>query len=84
MAGGRPRTTGSRLGLSEPLNSDLLDFREAHRGAPETRIVADALRAFIDDRLAAEPELKKRFDEARRARLGIVREGNVVVLPSSK
>jgi hypothetical protein len=67
---GRKRTTGSRLALDEPLASDIIDFCEAHRGAPEKRIVADALRAFIDDRLNAEPELKKRFDEARRKRLG--------------
>lgn len=50
--------------------SELLDFCEAHRGAPEQRIIADALRAFIDDRLDAEPELKKRFDAARKKRLG--------------
>ncbi|WP_421938124.1 hypothetical protein [Pelagibius sp.] len=61
-----------RWKLEEPLASDLVDFCEAHRGAPERRIIADALRAFIDERLAAEPELKKRFDEARRKRLGQV------------
>jgi hypothetical protein len=38
---------------------DLVDFCEAHRGAPGNRIVQDALRAFIDERLQAEPELKK-------------------------
>ena len=50
--------------------SEFLDFCEAHRGAPEQRIIADALRAFIDERLDAEPELKKRFDAARKKRLG--------------
>jgi hypothetical protein len=78
MTAGRPRTTGSRNGFKEPLASDLVDFCEAHRGSPEKRIIEDALRAFIDDRLAAEPELKKRFDEARRKRLG--RDENVRVL----
>ena len=58
-----------RWKLTEPLASDLLDFCEAHRGAPEHRVIADALRAFIEDRLAAEPELKKRFEEARNKRL---------------
>jgi hypothetical protein len=48
-----------------------MDFCEAHRGAPEKRIVADALRAFIDERLAAEPELRMRFEEARRKRRGV-------------
>jgi hypothetical protein len=59
-----------RWKLTEPLYSDLLDFCEAHRGSPEHRIIADALRAFIDERLGAEPELKRRFEEARKARLG--------------
>lgn len=59
-----------RWKLREPLASDLADFCEAHRGAPEGRIIADALRVFIDERLVAEPELKKRFDEARQKRLG--------------
>ncbi|MPZ39892.1 MAG: hypothetical protein GEU95_17900 [Rhizobiales bacterium] len=67
---GRKPTTGARYGITGPLQDDLIDFCEAHRGAPIDRIIRDALRAFIDDRLAAEPELKKRFDEARRLRLG--------------
>ena len=73
-----------RWKLTEPLASDLLDFCEAHRGSPEHRIIADALRAFIDERLAAEPELRKRFDEARRKRLGVIEGGNVTVLPTAK
>lgn len=67
---GRPPTTRSRLGIKGPLLEDFMDFCEAHRGAPDHRIIQDALRAFIDERLAAEPELKKRFDEARRKRTG--------------
>jgi hypothetical protein len=81
MARGRPRTTGSRLGLDEPLASDLVDFCEAHRGSPEKRIVADALRAFIDERLDAEPELRKRFEDARRKRLGI-KEDKIRLVPT--
>ena len=73
-----------RWKLREPLASEFLDFCEAHRGAPEHRIIADALRAFIDERLAAEPELKKRYEEARRKRLGIIEGGNVSVLPTAK
>lgn len=66
--------------MDEPLASDLVDFCEAHRGAPEKRVVADALRAFIDERLAAEPELRKRFEEARRKRVG-VREDKLRLVP---
>jgi len=73
-----------RWKLPESLFWELQDFSEAHRGSPDHRLIADALRAFIDDRLAAESELKKRFDEARRKRLGIIEGGNVTVLPTAK
>ena len=67
---GRPPTTRSRYGFKGQLKDDLADFCEAHRGSPENRIIHDAVRAFIDERLTAEPELKKRFEEARSKRLG--------------
>ena len=67
---GRKSSTGSRLGITGQLREDLTDFCDAHRGAPENRIIQDALRAFIDERLGAEPELRKRFDEARQKRVG--------------
>jgi hypothetical protein len=73
-----------RWNLPESLFYDFQDFCEAHRGAPDNRIIADAVRAFIADRLEAEPELKKRFEQARRDRLGIIEGGNVTVLPSAK
>lgn len=61
---------GGRLPLDEPLAGDLADFCAAHYGAPEREIYKAALRAFIDSRLHAEPEMRKRYDEAKRARLG--------------
>ncbi len=84
MAAGRPRSTGSRNPFPEPLNSDFMDFCEAHRESPGNRIIQDALRAFIDERLSVEPELKKRFDEARRKRLGILEGDNVTVLATGQ
>lgn len=72
-----------RWKLPEALFYDFQDFCEAHRGSPENRIIADALRAFIADRLAAEPELRKRFEEARRERLGVLKGGNIAVLPNT-
>ncbi|MBI3452306.1 MAG: hypothetical protein HY057_05635 [Rhodospirillales bacterium] len=80
----QPTKPRGRWKLHEPLANELLDFCEAHRGAPEQRIIADALRAFIDERLAAEPELKKRFDAARQKRLGLAEGGNVTVLSTAK
>lgn len=66
---GRQRTTGSRLRLGEPLASDLADFCAAHYDIPELNIVRVALREFIDARLASEPEMRKRFESARKERL---------------
>jgi hypothetical protein len=63
------RTTGSRFNLGEPYSGILRDFCEANRGAPEVRIIREAVKFFIEHELAAEPRLKARFDEAREKRL---------------
>jgi hypothetical protein len=60
-----------RLPLPEPLAGDLVDFCEAHYGAPEREVIRSALRAFIDSRLEAEPEMRKRYDAAKKTRLGL-------------
>ena len=63
---------GSRLkllGFEDELIGRIQDFREGYFGAPEYRIVAEALEHFMRDRLEAEPEVRKRYEEARKARL---------------
>jgi hypothetical protein len=65
---------GSRLkllGLDGELIDRVQDFREGYFGAPEYRIVAEALEHFMQDRLQAEPEVKRRYEEARKARLRV-------------
>jgi Arc/MetJ-type ribon-helix-helix transcriptional regulator len=62
-----------RLKLPEPLASDLLDFRAANYRAQESEIVQEALREHIDRRLE-EPEMKKRFEQARETRLKRTKE----------
>ena len=71
MRGEKDNPPTGRWKLREPLATEFLDFCEAHRGAPEHRVIADALRAFIDERLSAEPELRRRYEEARDARLAV-------------
>jgi len=64
---------GSRLamlGLDDELIGRVHDFREGYFGAPEYRIVAEALEFFMRDRLKAEPEVKRRYEAARKMRLG--------------
>jgi len=60
---------GARFGLGEPLASELADFCAAHYGSPEINIIRVALRKYMDERLAAEPEMRTRYEEARKARL---------------
>ena len=56
--------------LGDALYASLEAFREAHYGAPQVAIVRAALKAFIDDRLAAEPEVRRRYEKALARRLG--------------
>jgi hypothetical protein len=63
---------GSRLkllGLDEELIDRVQDFREGYFGAPEYRILAEALEHFMHDRLEAEPDVRKRYEAARQTRL---------------
>lgn len=55
------------LRLSDNVAKDLWAFCEAHYGAPQTRIIEEALRHFIGQELDSDPHLRERF-EALRAR----------------
>ena len=52
------KTTGSRYRLGEPLNSELAAFCDALVGTLEIRVIREALRMYMDHRLATEPELR--------------------------
>jgi hypothetical protein len=67
------RGEGSRLiqmGMEPELVEDFTDFREGYFGAPEVRVLAEAIKIFMADRLKAEPEVKARYEAAREKRLG--------------
>jgi hypothetical protein len=75
------RGEGSRLiqlGLDKELVDDFTDFREGYLGAPEYRVLAEAIKLFMADRLDAEPEVRKRYETARERRRGS--KGKVVQL----
>lgn len=66
----------AELRISDPLpfvggQSMLTDFCAAHYNAPERDIIRAALDFFVQNRLDAEPEMRKRFEDARRRRLGL-------------
>jgi hypothetical protein len=80
------RGEGSRLiqlGLDKELVEDFTDFREGYLGAPEYRVLAEAIKLYMADRLAAESEVRKRYEAAREKRRGS--KGSVVKLvPNGK
>jgi hypothetical protein len=65
------RSKGARSGLGEPIQGMLSDFCTAHYGASERDVIRAALDEFITQRLDLEPEMRKRFDDARKKRLGL-------------
>lgn len=63
------QSKGSRTGLGEPWQGMLSDFCKAHYNAPERDIIRAALDFFIQNRLSAEPEMRERYEVARKKRL---------------
>ena len=79
------KTTGARLQLGEPLASELTAFREALIGKPpEIGIVRDAVRAFIQNSIAADKDLRQKYENALKVQRGGSDGDNVVVLPKGK
>jgi hypothetical protein len=65
---GRPRSTGSRLDLDEPLASEFADFLAAHHTASVKAVLHKAVRAFIDADLAKNQGVREEFEALRRVR----------------
>jgi hypothetical protein len=57
-----------QLGVSPELVDRFLDFCEGYEGAPLHRLLAKAMEAYMSERYGAEPEVKRRADEARKKR----------------
>lgn len=75
------KTTGARHRLGEPLSTDLAAFCEAHLGTPEIKVIREAVRFYMEHRLAREPELRDRYEAARKRMIGGTNDDNVVMLP---
>jgi len=79
------RGEGSRLlqlGINAELVDRFTDFREGYFGAPEGRLLAEAMEYFMADRFKHEPEVEARYEEARQKRLG-TKGANITVLPKT-
>jgi hypothetical protein len=58
-----PKSKDGRIRLLEPLATDLAAFRAAiGLGATEIGVIREAVRAYIDGRIAADFDLKSRFE----------------------
>ncbi len=56
--------------LGEPLATMLKDFCAANYNAPALAVIREALRDHIEQRLE-NPDMKRRYDRARKRRLGL-------------
>jgi len=65
-----PRKTGARNSLGADIDGLLADYSAANYGAPATQIIRAAVKEHIQKRLETEPELRKRFDDAKKERIG--------------
>jgi len=59
-----------QLGLSPDVVDRFLDFCEGYEGAPSQRLLTKAIEFYMADRYEAEPEVKRRAEEARKRREG--------------
>jgi len=59
----------SKFQLGEPWASMLTDFCAAHYKAPAIEVIREAIREHIERRLE-NPEIRERYDQARKLRLG--------------
>jgi hypothetical protein len=80
---GRPRTTGKRLAFPDPLASDFLDFAAPTTTPLKWKSSAKRYGSTLTGVSDTEPELRKRFDAARRKRLGLNGD-KIRLLPTSK
>lgn len=78
-----PRKTGARNSLGREVDDLLADWCAANYSAPATQVIREAVLAHIQERLDKEPELKKRFEEAKKNRLGVTPPKIVHLKPNS-
>jgi hypothetical protein len=65
-----PKGKNKLIDLGEGLQASLDAFCEAHYGAPQVRVIREAVGFFISAQLDAEPELRKRYDAILKIRIG--------------
>lgn len=61
---------GSKINLGDELNAQLADFCTANYRAPAIEVIKEAIKDHLERRLK-NPEMKARYEQARKTRLGL-------------
>jgi hypothetical protein len=69
MARPKKQLSRAEFGLNQNLIGQIEDLQEAFLGAPQHRVVAFALEWYFTSGVDAEPELKRRYEDAQKARM---------------
>ena len=72
---GRRSTTGSRLRLGEPFQSELADFCAVNYGIDEIKVIRQAVTEHIQRKLAENEGMKRDYEARRKQRLAAERSG---------
>lgn len=79
------KTTGARHRLGEPLSSELAALCEALPGKPtEIGVIREAVAAYITDLIAADKNLRQRYENVLKLQRGGTEGDNVVALAPKK
>ena len=78
--GMRKKKKPARYELGELLDSELEDLSAGYKGAPVTGLVRDAVELYIEKCLTNEPEVRKRYESARKKRLKDDRGKNLTLI----
>jgi len=74
------KKTAARYELGEAIDGELSDLSYGYRGAPVTGLVRQAVEEFIQHCLDEEPVVRKRYEAARKKRLGEERSGKLSIV----
>ena len=78
---GRPRTSGSRHRLGEPLASELADFCAVNYGVDDIKVIREAVTEHIQRKLAENDGMRRDYEAQRKRRLAAERNGEKRLRP---
>lgn len=77
----RPRSTGSRHRLGEPLSSELADFCAVNYGIDEIKVIRVAVQEHMERVLSENAGMRRAYEAQRKRRLAAEREEGKRIRP---